>query len=257
MQTKRRNPYREAESILDLRANPNMPLVIRVDGRSFSSLSRRFMEKPFDEGFTLAMDDVAMALAETMEGARCVYVQSDEASVVMVCPRERDPWFDWRIQKVTTCAAAVASVAFANTMTRLGRDEGRYAEAASTLPTFDARALQVESSDVCGYLAWRQNDAKRNAISQAAYATLGPKATKGLTTWQMREKLAEAGIDFEDYPERVRTGGLVVRRTYEKVGLNPLTGESRVVSRQRWERTGEMPNFSTQAEQAKKLMGLD
>ena len=89
------------------------PVIIRLDGRAFHSVTRDF-KKPFDERFAEIMDDTALYLCEEIQGAKCAYVQSDEISILLTDfdKLTTDAWFDYNIQKMTSISAGLVSVFF-------------------------------------------------------------------------------------------------------------------------------------------------
>ena len=58
-----------------------MPVIMRLDGRAFHTLTRR-CKKPFDFHLHESMYFVAQELCAEIQGAKCAYVQSDEATFI-------------------------------------------------------------------------------------------------------------------------------------------------------------------------------
>lgn len=67
---------RRGECFHSLRVPPAAFIVIRVDGRSFSRLTERRVEKTFDTGFHGYMVQAAQGLFETLQ-AVYAYTESD------------------------------------------------------------------------------------------------------------------------------------------------------------------------------------
>ena len=82
---------------------PRMPVIIRVDGRAFHTLTRG-LDQPFDMSFIRLMDKVAVALCKEIQGAQLAYVQSDEISVLVHCYKrfESQGWFNNELQKMVS-----------------------------------------------------------------------------------------------------------------------------------------------------------
>ena len=76
---------RAGECYHSLRVPPGAFIVIRVDGRLFSRLTERLVEKPFDRTFHEWMIKAAEGLLTTLQ-AVYAYTESDEISVLL--PRE-------------------------------------------------------------------------------------------------------------------------------------------------------------------------
>ncbi len=75
---------RAYESATDPAALPGVYLMVRLDGRSFTRLTKEELplEKPFDQGFHLAMLEVVDHLMSCGFGVTLEYTQSDEISLL-------------------------------------------------------------------------------------------------------------------------------------------------------------------------------
>ena len=71
-----------------------MPVIIRVDGRSFHTFTKGF-KKPFDDILVKTMQDTMKYLCENIQGCVLGYTQSDEISLVLTDYAEltTDAWF--------------------------------------------------------------------------------------------------------------------------------------------------------------------
>lgn len=190
------------------------PVIVRVDGKAFHSLTRG-MRRPFDVEFVGCMNSAAIALMEEVQGAKLAYVQSDEISVV-VCDYDTiqtEAWFGYRIQKVASIAASLATAAFTEAF-RI-----RFPERQSR-PLFDGRAFSLPDEDeVVNYLIWRQQDAVRNSIQATGHAHFSAKQLHQKNTAQIQEMLfAEKGINWSDTPTHLKRGFCVSRETHDVEG---------------------------------------
>jgi tRNA(His) 5'-end guanylyltransferase len=201
-----------------LRVPPTAFIIVRVDGRSFSRLTERLTEKPFDSGFHDKMVRTASALLESLQ-ASYVYTESDEISALL--PRETG-LFDREVEKLVSISAARASATLSLLL-------GEAVE-------FDAR-LWVGGTDdaVVDYFMWRQSDATRCALNGWAYWTLRREgrdaraATEALERASVADKnelLFARGINFNAVPAWQRRGTGLYWETYEKDGFNPKSGEA-------------------------------
>jgi tRNA(His) guanylyltransferase len=175
-------------------------VVIRVDGRAFHSWTRG-LDKPFSRPFITAMDACARKLCEGFSGALSAYVQSDEISLVLtdLTGETTEPEFGWRLPKLISLAASEATAEF----NRHWFDRPP--------ATFDGRAFPLATvEDVADYLRWRQDDARRNAVSMLSHHWLGKKAVHGVGTRQRVDLLAEMGV-IVDQQDRGFTQGRIVR----------------------------------------------
>jgi tRNA(His) 5'-end guanylyltransferase len=212
--------------------------VVRADGRSFHSYLRH-AAKPFDGHVSAAMNAVAQALCEEMQGAVFAYTQSDEVSVLLTDfgSTHTQPWFGGVVQKMASIAASVATTAFNDAYPPArdwtGEGNTRYA-------TFDARVFTIpDPVEVANYMLWRQRDAVRNSISMAAQAVIPHKQLQGKNSGEMQEMLwSEHGINWNDYPAGVKRGRVCVRHTEEQdiVYTDRRTGQETTTRalRSRW-----------------------
>jgi len=165
------------------------PVVVRVDGRAFHTLTRG-MSKPFDVNFSTCMSVAAKVVVEGMQGAKLAYVQSDEASFLLTDYDrfETDAWFGYVHAKVESIAAATMSVHFADALgawenpLRLGG-----------LPVFDARAFNVPREEVANYFLWRARDWARNSLQMLARAYFSHKELHEKCKAELHEMLHSKG----------------------------------------------------------------
>ena len=203
-------------------------IVVRLDGRGFSALSRTLsLEKPFDHGFRDHMVATACHLMGCGFRTAYGYTQSDEISVVL--DRNHDA-FGRRLQKTVSVLAGEASAALSLAL--------------STQAVFDARVLVLDAIDeVVAYLRWRQGDARRNARVGYGYWLLrvqganARQATRTLHRLGAREQeqlLRErGGIELGEVPAWQLGGIGLWHESFERLGTDPRTGESVVAVRRR------------------------
>jgi tRNA(His) 5'-end guanylyltransferase len=194
------------ENIESARAGEiGQPVVVRVDGVSFSKFTRGF-ERPFDARIAEAMDEACVAVVERVHPV-LGYTQSDEMTFVFW-----DPMFDvaygGRLQKLASVCAAIATGEFLKAAQRLFPDR-----VDEVTPIFDGRAHALDYSMAAKNVEWRELDARRNAVSMAAHAVFGHNPLHGKSPADMKEMLAAEGIDYmSDYPERFKRGAFFRRR---------------------------------------------
>ena len=181
-------------------------VICRVDIRAAHSYLRG-ADKPYDYAFMADMDATALALCQEISGAVFAYTQSDEISVLMTDfdGPGTEPWFGGVVQKVCSIAAATATLAL----------NARRPAAPGAGAMFDARVFPVPDPVEAGnYFVWRQRDAVRNSVTMAAQAAFGHSRLDGVNGEQKQELLlAEAGIDWNAYPDGAKRGRVVVRRS--------------------------------------------
>jgi tRNA(His) 5'-end guanylyltransferase len=224
---------RLGECFRSLRVPPGMYIVIRADGRTFSRLTERIAEKPFDEAFHAKMVRAATAVLESLQ-ATYAHTQSDEISVLL--PQDVG-MFDREVEKLVSLCAARASATLSLLL-------GEAVE-------FDARVWAgADEQAVVDYFQWRQTDATRNALNGWAYWTLrregksvqaATKMLDGAAVSTKNELLFARGINFNSVPAWQRRGTGVYWETYEKDGRNPKTGRTIKATRRRITANGALP----------------
>lgn len=222
----------QQEALYDLRVPTGQWIVLRLDGRGFSSFTEAHFQKPFDAQFQEYMVATARALLIELD-ALYVYQGSDEISVVL--KPEFDQW-DRRVEKLLSLPAALATAEFI--------------ERSHLRVQFDCRLLPFQrKEEVIACCEWRRADVRRNALQTCCYWTLRNKgespsgATKRLrkASWTEKEKLLEEhGIIFKALPSWQRQGVSVLWETYEKAGFNPMQ-QVEVLAQRRRPGTSDIP----------------
>lgn len=215
---------RAFENSNDPRIHPSMNVVVRIDGRNFSKLTRRTLKlKPFDTKLRDTMIYTTMDLMEN-SGFRIDqgFTQSDEISLLLN-PTEIHKTFNGKIRKIISLLAAQASVTFTRQMQIQG--------------IFDARVIQLPTKAIVkDYFRWRKTDTEINCLNQWCYYHL--VNTDGKTPYAAQvelngkgfdwknEYLFQKGINFNNLPTWQKQGIDITWQVYQKKGYNPLTKES-------------------------------
>jgi tRNA(His) guanylyltransferase len=224
------------ETARDYCVLPGMYMVARLDGRSFTRLTREVHQfaAPFDERFR---DLMVETTAHVMQcGFRILYgyTQSDEISLLV---HRDEQIFGRKLRKYESILAGEASAKFALLL-------GAHA-------AFDCRISQLPNTEfVVDYFRWRSEDTHRNALNGHCYwllrkegksATQATKALLHLSVAQKNELLFQAGINFNDVPLWHKRGVGLYWETYEKPAYNPKTGEPATAVRRRLQVDYELP----------------
>jgi tRNA(His) guanylyltransferase len=214
---------------------PGIHMVARIDGRSFTRLTKDVhkFDAPFDPRLRDLMLDTAEALV-TEFNAVYAYTQSDEISLLF--PLECD-LFGRKLRKLNSVLAGFVSA--------------RFALGLGSMACMDCRICQLPTDrDVVDYFRWRNEDAHRNALNAHCYWLLrreghGPdEATQSMMRRSVAEKnelLFQHGINFNDLPRWQKRGAGVYWEDYNKEGLNPVSGEKVLARRRRIVRNLELP----------------
>lgn len=224
------------ETAHDHHVLPGLYMVARIDGRTFTRLTREIhqFEAPYDVKFRDHMLGTTQHLLQC--GFRVIYgyTQSDEISLLLHLD---DTSFGRKLRKLNSVLAGEASAKFSMLL--------------GDVASFDCRISQLPSpEEVANYFSWRQEDATRNALNGHCYWLLrdeGQSATQATTFLQgmsvsaKNEFLFQHGINFNDLPGWQKRGMGVYWESYEKEGHNPLTGEVVTATRRRIKVDFELP----------------
>ena len=190
------------------------PVLIRLDGRSFSNFTRG-MNKPFDHSFRQAMINTAKHLVKKTH-ARIAYTGSDEITLLFYNETtESCLMFGGRVQKLASVFAAMASVYFYSEA--LSRWPEKVANGAA-FPVFDARFFSVPSKmEAFNAILWRQQDTIRNSIQMVAGTLFSSKQRHKLNSRDLITKLmAKKNIDWHQFSENEKRGTFVKRVLKER-----------------------------------------
>lgn len=194
----------------DQRFIPLLPIVVRLDGRSFSSYTSK-MTRPYDTRMITAMVDTTKALVEET-GAVIGYTQSDEITLVLYSSSiDSQVWFDGKKFKIISCAASFCSNEFYKRICE------RMPDKVGSQPTFDCRAFNVPNKvEAANAVLWREMDATKNAISMAARHYYSHAELEGKNGKEKQEMLFVKGVNFDKYPPHFKRGTFIQRRTIRR-----------------------------------------
>ena len=205
------------ETSIDQYILPDMFLVARLDGRTFTRLTREIchFEAPFDEKFRDYMTATVMHLMNCGFSIAYGYTESDEISLLFAV---NDNTFGRKVRKINSILAGEASAAFS---------------LAIGIPcVFDCRAVPLPNIvRVKDYFLWRQEDAHRNSLNSYCYWNLRKngwsknKATReleGKSVAKKNELLFEMGVNYDKVPVWQKRGVGVYYKNAIKAGYDPI-----------------------------------
>ena len=143
------------EESFDIKLPPRVPLIIRIDGRSFRNYTKKFT-KPFDEHIRNAMVYSTLSVMNMVSGSKVGFTQSDETSILVKYyeHEESQPFLGNRIQKLCSIIASCFTARF---------NELMFSQT-SQLAEFDCRVFSMPAANIPDYFVWRQVDCIRNSI---------------------------------------------------------------------------------------------
>lgn len=209
-----------------------MPVILRLDMRAGHSFTRGF-ERPFDEVFIKSMQDTAKYLCENIQNCKLSYQQSDEITLLLVDydKLNTDCFFDYRVDKLCSIAASMATMAF-NKFFEKYVDEYRFSKwdgvskyedgtwgyiqtllnAVDKGAMFDCRCFNIPKEEVTNLIYWRQLDASRNSIQMVGQANFSHKELQNKSCNDIQDMLmTQKGINWNDLPTYQKRGSCCVR----------------------------------------------
>ena len=205
---------------------PEVYVVARIDGRSFTKLTKQTckFEAPFDVRFRDMMIGTVKHLMQCGFHVIYGYTQSDEISLLL---DKNDATFHRKARKLVSVLAGEASAAFSVQLGKIG--------------AFDCRLCELPSEKlVIDYFRWRQADAHRNALNAHCYwklreeglnKTEATRRIAGETTAAKNELLFQRGINFNDLPFWQKRGIGFYHGEVERQGYNPITKQTTITTR--------------------------
>ena len=252
-----------------------MPVIIRVDGRSFHTFTKGF-KKPFDDVLVKTMQDTMKYLCENVQGCVLGYTQSDEISLVLTYYAEltTDAWFGNNLQKMCSVSASMATLAFNKTFNDnivkyidnnldancgVTKDLTEYTKILinerNKGAMFDSRVFTIPKEEVCNALIWRQQDATRNSIQSVGQANFSQKELHGKSCNDIQDMLMlQKGINWNDYSTTLKRGSCCIKiddgiTKYDEVG-----NICDYIPRSKWVIDNEIPIFTQDRNYVEKLI---
>ena len=233
-----------------------MPVAIRIDGKAFHTFTRGFKE-PFDTILMQSMQETMLYLCENIQGCVFGFTQSDEITLILIDYQtfETDAWFDYKVQKMCSIAASMATMAFNKCFTKNVEDFSKsrdvvgyngqyfgdyedaiiqlaiYEKAVEKGAMFDARCFNIPKEEVTNLIYWRQLDATRNSIQMVGQANFSHQELQNKTCNMIQDMLHEQkGINWNDFPISCKRGTACVKTDegfYIDYEMPILKGENR------------------------------
>ena len=206
-----------------------MPVILRLDMRAGHSFTKGF-ERPFDEVFIKSMQDTAKYLCENIQNCKLSYQQSDEITLLLVDydKLNTDCFFDYRVDKLCSIAASMATMAFNkyfydnvfvyNATATVDLSDKKYpfkevySKAVDKGAMFDARCFNIPKEEVTNLVYWRQLDASRNSIQMVGQANFSHKELQNKSCNDIQDMLmTQKGINLNDLPTYQKRGSCCIK----------------------------------------------
>lgn len=252
-----------------------MPIITRIDGKSFHTFTKGF-KKPFDDILVKTMQDTMKYLCENIQGCVLGYTQSDEISLVLVDYAEltTDAWFGNNLQKMCSVSASMATLAFNKAFTRniskqskrfyteyLEEKDASYIEtleiAMNKGAMFDSRVFTIPKEEVCNYMLWRQQDATRNSILSVGQANFSHKDLHGKSCNNIQDMLmTQKGINWNDYATTLKRGSCCIKVDDGLTAYDEAGNICGYTQRSQWIIDNEIPIFSQDRNYIERLINV-
>lgn len=241
-----------------------VPVIIRLDGKAFHTFTKG-MRKPFDRILMNAMQDTMKYLCKNVQGCVFGYTQSDEITLVLTdyATIKTDAWFGYNVQKMTSIAASMATLAFNSCFIDGANAALQYYDTESSIEAamafdysvyerrfgqalFDARVFSIPKDEVCNCMIWRQQDATRNSIEAVGQANFSHRELQNKSCNDIQEMLwSKCNINWNDFPVDCKRGSCCYRQAKEIQMQDPRDSSKTIqVSRREWVVDGEPPIFT-------------
>ena len=229
---------KECEIFSSLKVPCGSKIVIRIDGRKFSKLSRDLkFEKPYDDQFKDIMVKTCKDFFKEFSPA-FIYTFSDEINILL-----SEIPFAGRIEKLDSVFASFITGSFTK---NAGSVKGPV--------SFDSRVIPLSPEGVVEYFKQRQDEAWRNCINGYAYWTLRKEYTKkeameileNKKSNQLHDILFERNINPAELPAWQRRGIGLYKKEVIIEGYNPIRDEKVRSSRRKIFIDDDLPILNTE-----------
>ncbi len=247
------------ESVPRLKLKPKTPVLARIDGKAFHTLTRG-MDRPWDKNLQESMWAAAAYLCNNIQGCKVAYVQSDEISLLLTDWEKEGTqgWFNYDLEKMCSISASQTTSAFLVEMLNRFPDRNEKLMSGNGLPSFDARFWNLPAEEVTNYFIWRQQDAIRNSVQMLARTHFSHKQCDRKSCEELKEMLRNsAGVNWESSPIHCQRGACIVRESFEEEVSFEKNGERHVINakRNRWVVDLATPLFTSERDYIGSLLG--
>lgn len=213
---------KEYEQFSQLKIVPDIPIIIRIDGRSFSKYTKQLsLKKPFDKRLRDIFIEVSKDVLKEFH-TKYIYTFSDEINILL----EEIP-FNGRVEKIDSVICSYISSSF---MKHLFLNKNQFDVDVTKLKpaSFDSRII-ITSNHVKDYFKWRQDESWRNCLNSYAQYILNknhnPNETADLlyklNKVDIHELLFKHDINIAHIPTWQKRGVAIYKIKEEKEGYNP------------------------------------
>lgn len=235
---------KECEIFSDLKVPCGSKIVIRTDGRNFSSLSKVLgLERPYDEHFANLMLDVCSDFFIEFS-PQFIFTFSDEINILL-----SEVPFNGRVEKLDSVFASFIAGAFTKNLMEYSNIFNKIDPEDLKPVSFDSRIIPLYGHGVFEYFKNRQNEAWRNCLNGYSYWKLREEYDKSRAieilnkkkSSELHEILFERGLNIGEVPAWQKRGIGLYKKTIPISGYNPINNEKVISNRLRVYTDWELP----------------
>lgn len=187
-----------------------IPVIISVNGRAFAKTTS-LLDKPFCTKFSECMMSTLLRLCSEIEGAVFGYCFNDEMIIISRNDQSPEtlPWFDNKIQKISSVASSIATLHFQSCVNAINLD-------LTNDPIFTTQIFGVPNiAEAINTIIYKQQNNFHHSVQSACFYELLKKYDKntikemlvGLTIDEKIDLLyQECNVTFNEYPILFRRG---------------------------------------------------
>ena len=228
------NLLKNYEQFSQLKVIKDIPLILRIDGRTFSNYTKQLkLQKPFDDRLRDLFIEVSKDLIKEFN-PKYVYTFSDEINILFT----QAP-FNGRIEKIDSVLASFVTASF---MKHLFINQEKFDTDITRLKpaSFDCRIIST-SKHIKEYFKNRQDEAWRNCLNGYAQYILNkthtPKETSQilykLKKSDIHELLYEHNINIAHVPTWQKRGICIHKIIQTSEGINPTNNQKNISTRKK------------------------
>jgi len=231
---------KECEIFSGLKAPCGSKIIIRIDGRKFSKLSRDLkFKKPYDKQFRDIMVKTCEDFFKEFSPS-FIYTFSDEINILL-----SEIPFAGRIEKLDSVFASFITGSFTKNIPL---------KSVKRPVSFDSRIIPLSPEGTVKYFKERQDEAWRNCINGYAYWTLREEYSKKESMEILRKKksnqlhdiLFERDINPAELPAWQRRGIGIYKKEVVIEGYNPIKDENVRSTRKKIFIDNDLPIFNAE-----------
>jgi len=222
-----------------------LPIIIHVDGRNFSKLTKN-LSKPYSNHLSKVMSDALLYTITEVQGSVFGFTFADEISIIIRNDQnfETEPWLNNKIQQIASTVSSIFTLGFYKLAFALDLESELVGD-----PIFKSHVWAVPNlSEASNYIIYRQQECYKNALRLAAIHEMSKKVgqkkafelIQGKTVEEKIELLLKfTGINFHEYYPSYFYNGMAAYRTPILVD-----NANETFARNKWIINSEIPYFA-------------